>query len=314
MIHVNIDNFARAETALMFQRMVTDAGAVNQWIHFREPTPLDHQPIIRQNRDTLYSAAVVDASQGGTLTLPDSQGRYLSAMVVNEDHYIPMIFHEAGPHVLDRDEIGTDYALVAARILVDPGDPDDVAQVNQLQDQLGLSLVSARPYEPAAYDEVSLSTTRNALLTLAAGLPDFRHAFGAADVVDPRRHLVATASGWGGLPETEAHYINVYPLLPLGEYQLRMVDVPVDAFWSISLYNSYGYFEPNELGVNSINSVTATPEDDGSVIVRFGLRASGKANFLPIMEGWNFLIRLYQPRPEALDGTWQPPAIRPDFP
>lgn len=314
MIHVNVDNFVQAETALMFQRLAADAGGLNTWIHYRVPAPLDHQPIIRQNRDTLYSAAIVDVSQDGMLTLPDTEGRYLSAMVVNEDHYIPIIFHDAGEHALSRDEIGTDYALVAVRTLVDPGDPADVARVNELQDQLGLSLNSSTPFEPPAYDEASLIATRTPLLTLAAGLPDFRRAFGPADVVDPRRHLVATAAGWGGLPETEAHYINVYPHLPVGEYRLHLVDVPVDAFWSISLYNAYGYFEPNELGVNNINSVTVTPEADGSVIVHFGLRSAGKANFLHIMDGWNFLIRLYQPRPEVLDGTWKPPVIRAEYP
>ena len=314
MIYVNIDNFAQAETALMFQRLAADAGGLNAWIHYRVPAPLDHQPIIRQNRDTLYSAAIVDVSQGGMLTLPETDGRYLSAMIVNQDHYIPSIFHDAGQHELSRDQIGTDYALVAVRILVDPGDSADVARVNQLQDQLLLSLNSSTPFEPAPYDEASLVATRLPLLTLAAGLPDFRRAFGPADVVDPLRHLVATAAGWGGLPETEAHYVNVYPQLPVGEYLLRLVDVPVDAFWSISLYNAAGYFEPNELGVNNINSVTATPEEDGSVVVHFGLRSAGKANFLPIMEGWNLLIRLYQPRAEVLDGTWQPPAIRADYP
>lgn len=314
MIHVNIDNFARAETALMFQRLVADAGAVNTWIHFREPAPLDHQPIIRQNRDTLYSAAIVDLSAGGTLTLPDAGERYLSAMVVNEEHYVPFIFHDAGSHLLVREQIGSDYALVAVRILVDPSDAADVAQVTDLQDQLSLSLDSARPFESVAYDEVTHTTTRNALLTLAGGLPDFRGAFGAREAVDPRRHLVGTAAGWGGMPETEAHYVNVSPQLPVGEYALRLVDVPVDAFWSVSLYNAYGYFEPNELGVNNINSVTAVRENDGSVIVHFGIRPAGKPNFLTIMEGWNFLIRLYQPRPEVLDGTWQPPVVRPDFP
>lgn len=314
MIHVNIDNFARAETALMFQRLAADAGGVNTWIHFREPTPLDHQPIIRQNRDTLYSAAIVDLSQGGTLTLPDADGRYLSAMIVTEDHYVPVIFHDPGEHKLDRESIGSDHALVAVRILVDPADDADVALVTQLQDELALTLTSSEPFEAAAYDEVSQTTTRNALLTLSAGIPDFRHAFGAEDAVDPCRHLVGTAAGWGGLPETEAHYINVNPGMPVGEYRLRMVDVPADGFWSISLYNAYGYFEPNDLGVNSINSVTAIAEEDGSVMVNFGIRPVGKPNFLTVMEGWNFLIRLYQPRPEALDGTWQPPSLRPDFP
>ena len=51
------------------------------------------------------------------------------------------------------------------------------------------------------------------------------------------RHLLATARGWGGLPDKEARDINVNPGLPVGEYQLT---VPADDFWSISLYNVVG--------------------------------------------------------------------------
>lgn len=310
-IRVNADNFARAESNLMFSRLLADAGGVGAWRHYREPSPLDHQPIVRQNRDTLYSAAIVDVSQPVTLTLPDPKGRYLSVMVVTQDHYIPRIFHEPGAYELTREELGTDFVLLGARILVDPGDPTDVAEVNSLQDALDLSSSRTTPFELPAYDEESMTRTRQALLQLSEGLPDFRGAFGRSEDVDPVRHLIASASGWGGLPESEAHYVNVNPGLPVGEYSLRMVDPPVDAFWSISLYNAEGFFVPNELGVNNINSITATPDPDGAVTVSFGVDATGKANFLPVMEGWNFLIRLYRPRPAALDGTWQVPPIVP---
>ncbi len=53
--------------------------------------------MIRQNRDTLYSSAIVDISARATLTLPDAGDRYLSVMVVNKDHYINRILHDLGP-------------------------------------------------------------------------------------------------------------------------------------------------------------------------------------------------------------------------
>jgi hypothetical protein len=37
----------------------------------------------------------------------------------------------------------------------------------------------------------------------------------------------------------------------------------------------------------------------------------GQPNLLPIMDGWNYMIRLYRPRPEILDGSWAFPAVRP---
>lgn len=61
----------------------------------------------------------------------------------------------------------------------------------------------------------------------------------------------------------------------------------------------------------SVNNITATPDPDGSVTVHFGGATDDRPNCLPIMNGWNYLVRLYQPRPEILDGTWAFPTITP---
>ena len=294
----------------MFAAIQAQAGGVNRWFHYREPTPVDQQTVIRMNRDTLYSAAVVDISAGASLTIPDAGGRYVSAMIVNQDHYINAVFHDPGERELTIGQFGTPYVLVAARVLVDPADPGDVAAVNALQDQFGVKAGSVRPFTPPDYDVTSLDATRAALLELGNGLHGYGHSFGAKDEVNPVHHLIATAEGWGGLPDDEATYLSVNPGLPPGEYQLTVRDVPVDGFWSISLYNAKGYFEPNDRDAYSVNNLTATRNQDGSVTVHFG-GGDGQPNCLPIMDGWNYLIRLYRPRAEILDGTWAFPAIEP---
>jgi hypothetical protein len=311
-VTVNADNFARAESDRMLAAVLRDSGAVNHWMHYRVPTPLDHQPVIRQNRDTLYSGLVADVSRGATLTIPDGAGRYVSAMVVNQDHYVNAVFHEPGEHPLTAAEAGSPYVLIAVRILVDPADPGDVAAVNALQDRFVVHSESGIPFQPPDYDQASLDATRRALLELAKGLGGFDRAFGHRDAVDPVRHLIATAAGWGGLPEQEAYYLNVDPGLPAGEYQLTVPpDVPVDGFWSISLYNADGYFPQAEGDTVSVNSVTAVRDADQSVTVRFGGHGDGRPNRLPTMDGWNYLVRLYRPRAEILDGTWTFPSITP---
>ena len=93
---VTAENFARAETNQMFVSLIAQAGGINRWHHSRQPTPIDQQPVVRMNRDTLYSLAVVDISEGATVTLPDAGARYLSVMVVNEDHFINDVFHDPG--------------------------------------------------------------------------------------------------------------------------------------------------------------------------------------------------------------------------
>ena len=88
MITVTNDNFVRAESNRMFAGLQAQAGGVNTWKHLRAPAPIDEQTVIRMNRDTLYGIAIVDITHGATVTVPDPGGRYLSVMVVNQDHYI----------------------------------------------------------------------------------------------------------------------------------------------------------------------------------------------------------------------------------
>jgi len=310
-VPVTVENFVRAETDRMFSVLQAQTGAVNRLKHNRAPTPIEDQPVIRMNRDTLYSSAIVDISEGATVTLPDGGDRYISVMVVDQDHYINRILHDAGEYALTVEEFDTPWVAVAARILVDPADENDLATVNALQDQLSVLAKSSRPFELPDYDKGSFDATRSAVLELAKHLGGFDHAFGSKQEVDPVRHLIATAAGWGGLPDREARYMSVEPGLPAGEYELTVRDVPVDGFWSISLYNANGFFQANDHDAYSVNNITATPNDDGSVTVRFGGCGSGRPNCLPIMDGWNYTIRLYRPRPEVLDGSWTFPALEP---
>ena len=62
--------------------------------------------------------------------------------------------------------------------------------------------------------------------------------FGTKEDVDPHAHLLGTAAGWGGLPEQEAYYESREPGLPVGRYTITAKDVPVDAFWSITVYGA----------------------------------------------------------------------------
>jgi hypothetical protein len=115
-VAVNVENFVRAESDRTFASLQADAGGVNRLRHNRAPVPIEHQPVIRMNRDTLHSAAVVDISEGATLTVPDGGDRYVSVMVVNQDHYINRVFHEPGEYALTVDEFDTPWVGVAARV------------------------------------------------------------------------------------------------------------------------------------------------------------------------------------------------------
>jgi len=154
---------------------------------------------------------------------------------------------------------------------------------------------------------------RDALLVLNETLPDLRRAGGRRGEVDPVRHLIATASAWGLNPDKDAIYLNVTPKQNDGKtvYKLTVKDVPVDGFWSISVYNAQGYFEPNEHNAYTLNNLTAKKGEDGSVTVQFGGWDGNTANCLPITPGWNYIVRLYRPRAEILSGRWTFPQAQP---
>ena len=312
-VRVNVDNFVRAESHRMFADNQAVAGGAGVFLHSRTPADINQQTVIRLNRDTLYSFAIVDLAEPVRLTLPDAGGRYLSAMVVNEDHYINAVLHEPGEHQLTSDRFGSRYVFVAVRILVDPNDPDDVAEVSRLQDELVLTAASQEPFVMPDYDRDSMDATRGALLELARGLDTFDHTFGSRDDVAPVRHLIGSAAGWGGLPTSEAVYVGVDPGVPAGDYALVFDDVPVDAFWSVSVYNAQGFFEPNAANLYTVNSVTGVRDSDGSVTVRFVDSAEGShpPNSIVTPPGWNYLIRLYRPRREILEGRWTAPTLTP---
>jgi hypothetical protein len=144
---------------------------------------------------------------------------------------------------------------------------------------------------------------------LASTMTDASKCFGTKEEVDPIAHLIGAAYGWGGNPAKDATYLNVVPAKNDGKtpYVLTVKDVPVDGFWSISLYNAKGYFQKNEYNAYSINNITGIKNKDGSITIHFGGDPK-QSNYLPIMDGWNYIVRLYRPRQEILDGKWKFPA------
>jgi len=90
---------------------------------------------------------------------------------------------------------------------------------------------------------------------------------------------------------------------------------PVVAFWSITMYDADGYQVPNPLDRFAIGDRDALKYNpDGSLDLYFQNASPGKdkeSNWLPVPKGpLGIVMRLYAPKPEALDGRWALPAIR----
>jgi len=268
--HVTPDNYRRAETDYMFKKKV-DEGYFGKFGHVREPAAIDKQLVVRVNRDTLFSWGVFDLSESVTIVKPDTGTRFQSMLVINEDHYIKLTACDPGEYLLTREKIGTCYVQVAFRTLVDPGNPDDLKAANTIQDQIVVEQTSPGSFEIPDWDAASREQVGNGLKLMGRTLRDSKRMFGDVGDVDPVRHLIGTAGGFDGNPESDAIYFE------------------------------------NEQKAYSLNNVTAKADADGTVNIQFGGDPKNASNYLPITPGWNYIVRLYRPRKEILDGTWKFP-------
>jgi hypothetical protein len=311
---VTIETYNRAQTDIYFAGVVKNGG-FGKFRHGREPAPVAPQGIVRPNRDTLYSLAVFDLDAGPvTIELPEGARRFMSMQVVNEDQYTSGVYYGAGSHTLTRAMIDTRYAIAVVRFLVDFSNTEEMRQVHALQDGVKFSQDRPGAFEIPIWDEASLKKVRAALLQLGTTVSDTRRMFGTNEhQVDPVKHLIGSAMLWGGNPEKDGLYLPITPARNDGStvYKLTVGEVPVDGFWSVTVYNESGYLQPNQHDVYSVNSLTAKKGTDGTVTIQFGGCDGEIENCLPITEGWNYTVRLFRPRQEILNDTWRFPRAQP---
>jgi len=88
---------------------------------------------------------------------------------------------------------------------------------------------------------------------------------------------------------------------------------PVNAFWSLTMYNDRQFFVDNPIDRYAIGDRDALqPNPDGSLDLLIQHEPpTSDSNWLPAPAGsFNLMLRMYWPKQEALDATWQPPAVQ----
>lgn len=307
---VTPENYIRAEVDFAFADFQKNAGdKINTFFYITEPTPLDQQTVVRMNRDTLYAGAVVDTEGGATVTIPEfPDDRYFSVFVIDNDHYAPAVIYEPGTHELPDD---TKYVALVQRIqLMDPSDPDDVALVNELQQQITIDAESADSFPEPKWDKESMLALRaeyeKEFQKFTQYEPDWMGPRG--EVNEKTRHL-GVAGAWGLFPEKDAVYINYTGPSDPDKCYTATYEVPEnDAFWSITVYGNDGFMKSDN---NIVNDRNVTLNDDGTFTVYFGSpeQCGDRPNRVDITEGWNFLMRVYRPGPTILKREYQLPDV-----
>jgi hypothetical protein len=138
-----------------------------------------------------------------------------------------------------------------------------------------------------------------------------------------KRAIVAKVGLGANLPEDAIYPLNLFddtgkPLDGANQYTIHFDKEsipPVNAFWSITLYDSDGFQVANALNRFAVSSwMPFKTNADGSLDLYIQNQDPGpdkEANWLPAPTGpFNLTMRLYGPKSEALTGKWNPPPVQ----
>src|SRR5210317_2654593 len=266
---VTAGNYVRAESDIQMKGYIESFDILGKFHHNRQAYDVENQITIRGNRDTLYSFGVFDLRSPLTITLPETGGRYQSLMIVNQDHSI-WSFYGPRTGTLTEEKAGTRYVLLAIRTFADPNDEQDMKEAHRLQDAVVVEQADLGKFEVPDWKKEDVEKMRETINVVASKVTDSSKLFGKKEELDPVYWMLGAALGWGGLPAQAATYVNVVPEKNDGKtaYTLTVKDVPVDAFWSVTLYDDEGLMPVNKHNVYSFNNITAKKDKDGSITIR----------------------------------------------
>ena len=308
---VDAFNYVRAETDVQFKDYAKVYDAFGKFVHSRKPYDVDKQVTHSGNRDTIYSFGVFDLSKSPlTIELPETKGRYMSLMLVSQDHDVYPAYYAPGKWTFSEKEIGTRYVMFAIRTFADPGDEVDMKKAHSLQDAVKVIQEDRGDLSGIPeWDKEEMMKLRKAYNVIGSTTVDSSKYFGVKCDRSYLENAMGVAVGWGGLQAIDATYLPVTPKKNDGKtaYLLTVPkDVPVDGFWSVTVYNKDRFMVKNDLDRYSLNSVTAKKNEDGTATIHFGGDPKAE-NLIPIVPGWQYIVRLYRPRKEVLEGKWKFP-------
>jgi hypothetical protein len=301
--------------------------------HLPAPTPFVWV-IGRTKTDGTADYAAVHKIQAGYTVTPLSRlGKSPEPVSVNID---PAVDMKTPPKIQVDAMSAADYFAYAAELLkVHPAHISDqpiLAQMKRIgiepgksynMDALDPEIKAA--LQPVPEDAQTLMTWKvPTLARVVNGWSMNTDTMGVYGNYYLKRAIVAQIGLGANLPEDAIYPLNIgdvegKPLDGANKYVLHFdkgETPPVNAFWSITLYDPEGFQVGNALNRFALSSwMPFKTNADGSLDIYFQHENPGKdleANWLPAPKGgFNLTMRLYGPKPEVLNGKWNPPPVKP---
>jgi hypothetical protein len=305
------ENYSFAESQVIFHAYVqqiakkTNTNGVGIFFHNKKAADPKERIVVRLNYDTQYSYVILDLTEDALLTMPETDGRYQSAWFITEEHYNPLAITKPGTYTIKQSDIGSRYLCIVVRTQSNMMDAEDVKKANELQEKISISQKERGSYSINNWNKEEILAMRKKYQKIAFEKDiTAEMMFGKKGEVSLENHNVGVATGFGGLTKDQAVYPNYRPE-NTNPATLILKNVPVKAFWSITIYDGDG-FPKGE--VFNINSSFAKMNKDGSAVIQFGGDKNAD-NYMDIFEGWNFILRMYQPKQEYFNGSWEKPEL-----
>ncbi len=299
---VENSNFTIAETDLYMSDLAKEVP-VNTFRHSRQLSTKDHQFVVRENQDVMYSHAVVDVSEGATIINP-AWDVYSAVEVFDENQYtIAVIYPGQQKTFTPKDlALGT-HIFLNMRTAVRSFDKKGYDEAHKHQDAVVIDAKSKKPYIAKEFDRSSQDSIRATLKARIAEITSTQYAFGTRKEVqeNPTIFLISSAVGIFGLPLKDAAYITqIQPSSELKSGVCSSLTLPVPplqfnkgGFFSVTTYDENGWIAKDNY---ALSNRQAKPNEDGTYTFRFN--CPGKQNNIDVVPNWNSIIRLYRPNTE----------------
>jgi len=319
-----------------------DPARLNKWTLGIEPklTVAGEDIVVRMNNDTYYKLAFIHLAKGPVvLTSASADSERFSSFQIMDDRNVNFrnvirpegkfsLYFGEKPEQLTGEAIESPSELVALIVRVEVKDKNNDGDTNQAKEIFNGITISGPEYTElptldllSKYDEAVVTEATKRIDETFSTTPFNDLVAGLNDVPSKVSYLqlaAGTKGGWGGPITSHSAYETILYDVDgkemkgtNGIYAVTTEEPPVDAFWSITVYDTGrgGFLHPNKHNLYHINNTAAVKNADGTVTLLFKQSCEETDNnCLEVPAGrFDLTTRYYLPKEVIRSGEWKLP-------